>query len=234
MSLTCTAAFFDVDETLTTGKSMFDFLRFHIDDDQTPDVGQAGRLAEMQQLADAGSASRAEINRSYYRIYRGLPARLLRDQGLRWFDQQRRTPGFIRPAVFRALLRHRQAEHAVVLVSGSFPACLEPLQAATGARHLLSSRPLVGADGLLTGEVEQPMIGPAKAAGIRALARQHGYSLPPSFGYGDHASDLPMLLAVGHPAVVGSDPVLDRYVARRHWLHIPTAEAPPAATHRAM
>ena len=225
MTPTRTAAFFDVDETLTTGKSMFDFLHFHTADDRTPDVGQAARLAEMRRLVDAGTVAREQINRSYYRIYRGLSPQLLRDQGVRWFDQQRRRPGFIRPAVMGALVRHRLAGHAVVLVSGSFPACLEPLQVTLGARHLLCSRPLVGADGLLTGEIEQPMIGSAKAAGMRSLARQHGYSLPLSFGYGDHASDLPLLLEVGHPAVVGSDPVLDRYVTRNHWLHIATTAA---------
>lgn len=218
-----TAAFFDVDETLTTGKSMFDFLRFHGDDDRTPDVGQARRSAAMRKLIAEGSATREEVNHTYYRIYRGLSPELLRDQGARWFDEQRSTPGFIRPAVVRALVRHRLSGHAVVLVSGSFPACLEPLQVAVGARHLLCTRPLVGTDGLLTGEIEQPMIGASKAVAMRALAREHGYSLPRSFGYGDHASDLPFLLEVGHPTVVGSDPVLDRYVAQNHWPRMATS-----------
>lgn len=213
-----TAAFFDVDETLITVKSMFDFLRFHLADEQNPDVGQALRWIELQKAVNTGSLSRAEINRGYYQIYRGLSPDLLRDQGARWFEQRRRESGFIRPAVINALVRHRLAGHAVVLVSGSFPACLEPLRATLGAHHLLCSRPLVGADGRLTGEIERPMIGATKAIAIWELAKRRGLSLPLSFGYADHASDLPLLLEVGHPVVVGSDPVLDQYASRNQWL----------------
>lgn len=211
------AAFFDVDETLITVKSMFDFLRFHLEDEQTPDVDQAGRWSELQNQIAAGTAPRAEINRGYYRIYRGLPAGLLHDQGARWFAERRASPGFIRSTVVRELLRHRRAGHIVVLVSGSSPACLEPLRAALGAHYLLCSEPLVTSDGLLTGEVEKPMIGENKAVAMRELARDHELSLPRSFGYGDHASDLPLLLQVGHPMVVGSDPILNQYVQRHNW-----------------
>lgn len=218
-----TAAFFDVDETLITVKSMFDFLRFHLEDEQTPDVGQAGRWTELQRAMEAGTAPRADINRGYYRIYRGLPADLLQDQGARWFAQRRNEPGFFQRAVTRELLRHRRAGHVVVLVSGSFPACLEPLRAALGAHYLLCSRPLVATGGLLTGEIEEPMIGETKAVAMRELARRRSLALPHSFGYGDHASDLPLLLEVGHPTVVGSDPVLDQYVERDNWRRFATA-----------
>jgi HAD superfamily hydrolase (TIGR01490 family) len=216
------AAFFDVDETLITVKSMFDFLQFHLEEEQTPDVGQTKRWTDLQQVIDTGMLPRAEINRGYYRIYRGLSAELLRDQGARWFAQRRREPGFIQPAVMKALVQHRHAGHVIVLVSGSFPACLEPLRTTLGAQHLLCSRPLVGTDGLLTGEIEEPMIGDAKAAAIRELASRHGLSLPYSSGYGDHASDLPLLLEVGYPAVVGSDPVLDQYAELNNWRRFET------------
>lgn len=220
-----TAAFFDVDETLITVKSMFDFLRFHLEDEQSPEVGQATRWTELQKTMDTGSLSRGDVNRGYYRIYRGLSPDLLRAQGDRWFEQRRRESGFIQPAVMRALARHRLAGEVVVLVSGSFPACLEPLRVALGAHHLLCSRPRVGADGLLTGEIERPMIGATKAIAMRELAKRHGLSLPLSSGYADHASDLPLLLEVGHPAVVGFDPVLDQYVKRNQWLRVGTAAA---------
>lgn len=218
-----TAAFFDVDETLITVKSMFDFLRFHLNDDQIPDVGQAGRWTELQKTMENGTVPRADINRGYYRIYRGLSAEMLQDQGVRWFAQRRSEIGFFQQPVIKELLRHRRAGHVVVLVSGSFPACLEPLRAALGAHYLLCSRPVVTTNGLLTGEIEEPMIGETKAVAMRELARRHNLALSHSYGYGDHASDLPLLLEVGHPTVVGADPIFDQYVERANWRRFATA-----------
>ncbi|WP_211347096.1 HAD family hydrolase [Saccharothrix australiensis] len=214
------AAFFDIDETLIAGKSMFDFLRFHLADDRTPDRGQAARLAEFDRLVAAGGASRSTVNRQYYRIYRGVPADLVRRQGLEWFARSRRTAGFIKPEVVGALVRHRLSGHRVVLVSGSFPACADPLASALGAHHVLCTRPVVGPDGLLTGEVDRSVIGDVKSTAVRELARREGLSLPLSFGYGDHASDLPLLREVGHPVVVGADPELGRHADRNQWLRI--------------
>lgn len=218
-------AFFDVDETLITGKSMFDFLRFHLADPHTSVERQARRWAELDKAIRTGTLSRAEVNRDYYRIYQGLPADQLAEQGARWFARQRALPGFTQPEVLRSLVRHRLAGHVVVLVTGSFPACVDPLRDAVGAQHVLCSRPVVDADGMLTGEIERPMIGEAKADAMRDLAGKHGVSLPLSFGYGDHASDLPLLLEVGHPVVVGTDPVLDEYAERNQWLRLGTAVA---------
>ncbi|MBM7774652.1 HAD superfamily hydrolase (TIGR01490 family) [Actinokineospora baliensis] len=214
------AAFFDIDETLIAGKSMFDFLRFHLADDRSPRLGQAERFAAFERAAAGGGLPRAEANREYYRIYRGVPADLVDRQGREWFERCRRTPGFINPRVVGALVRHRLAGHRVVLVSGSFPACLAPLADALGAHDLLCTRPEVGADGLLTGEVDRSVIGPVKAAAMREVAERFDLSLPLSFGYGDHVSDLPLLRQVGHPVVVGTDPELGRHAENNRWLRL--------------
>ncbi|XVS67534.1 HAD family hydrolase [Actinosynnema sp. CA-299493] len=218
--MTRVGAFFDIDETLITGKSMFDFLRFHLADERTPRVGQAARFAEWERLVGAGGVSRHTANQEYYRIYRDVPADLVRRQGLEWFARSRRSTGFVKPQVVAALVRHRLAGHRVVLVSGSFPACTQPLAEALGAHHVLCTVPATGPDGLLTGEVDRSVIGPVKSQAVRELARREGISLPLSFGYGDHASDLPLLLEVGHPVAVGVDPELGRHADRNRWLRL--------------
>ncbi len=95
----------------------------------------------------------------------------------------------------------------LALVSGSFAAVLDPLAEECGAGHILCTRPVV-VDGVLTGEVDgAPVIGEGKRRAVRALLARHPHVDPADcHAYGDHVSDLPMLLEVGHPTVVGSPP----------------------------
>jgi len=71
-------------------------------------------------------------------------------------------------------------------------------------------------DGVYTGRlVGEPLHGPAKAEAIRALAEREGLDLSRCAAYSDSANDLPMLSLVGHPVAVNPDAELRR-VAREH------------------
>jgi HAD superfamily hydrolase (TIGR01490 family) len=218
------AAFYDVDETLISVKSMFDFLDFYLEHPDTDmGDGRAERLAFMRAAAKDKAVPRVELNRIYYRVYAGERAERLAALGEEWFAQRRRRPGFVLAPVVATLVRHRLAGHPTVLVSGSMPACLDPIAAALGADHVLCSRPVADADGVLTGEIEASLIGEGKRIAVRALAAREGISLPLSFGYADHTSDLPMLTLLGHPAVVGEEPELLAHADANGWLRFPKA-----------
>ena len=61
-------------------------------------------------------------------------------------------------------------------------------------------------DGVYTGRLSGDLLhGPAKAEAIRALAREHGLDLAHCFAYSDSYNDLPMLSLVGHPCAVNPD-----------------------------
>ncbi len=137
----------------------------------------------------------------------------LADQGEQWFERQLADDGFFHPPGVQALRRHLAAGDQVVLVSGSFFPCLDPIARHLGAQEALGTPQLV-ADGRLTGEVSHPMIGAAKGTAVRAWARTHGLDPDHCSAYGDHATDLELLRAVGHPVAVGDDPVLLAEVAR--------------------
>ncbi|TDC78869.1 HAD family hydrolase [Streptomyces hainanensis] len=202
--------FCDVDETLITTKSMFDFLAFH-----TP-PGVYRRVAgELRSMADRG-IPRTEVNRAYYRAYRGAPVAEIREAGRRWYTDRAARPGFYVPETLLALREHRAAGAALVLVSGSFDACLRPVAEAVDATHVLCTRPLADG-GRYTGEIETPMIGDHKQAAVQALLADHPDIDPADcYAYGDHPSDLPMLDCVGHPVAVGDHPeVLAHLAARR-------------------
>jgi HAD superfamily hydrolase (TIGR01490 family) len=200
-----TIAFFDVDETLLNTKSMFDFLRFRRSAEEHRRA--TDRLGSM---ARAG-VDRVEINRAYYRLWAGEDWAELMEQGRAWYAEVRSGsrigPPFI-AATLTALRRHQAAGHLIALMSGSFLPCLRPLADDLGVEIVLCTHPDLDPAGRLTGTVRHPMIGRSKVVVLQATARRRGANLTDCHAYADHASDLPMLRCVGHPHVVGDDPVL--------------------------
>jgi HAD superfamily hydrolase (TIGR01490 family) len=73
-------------------------------------------------------------------------------------------------------------------------------------------------DGVYTGRLVGGLLhGPAKPAAIAALARREGLDLARCAAYSDSANDLPMLLLVGHPHAVNPDGELRAEARRRGW-----------------
>ncbi|WP_051840604.1 HAD family hydrolase [Streptomyces sp. NRRL F-5126] len=205
-------AFFDVDETLITVKSMFRFLEFHYRARGLPPSAY-GQAAGTLRRRSAEGVSRLTTNREYYRLFAGRPRDELFSHGRAWFEAESAAGGLLHPPVVSALRRHQEQGALIVLVSGSFRPCLEPVAGALGADEILCSEPEY-ADGLCTGVVRSPVIGVQKGRLARELMRQR--AVPPSraAAYGDHASDLELLRSVGHPVAVGDDLVLGAHAAR--------------------
>jgi len=73
-------------------------------------------------------------------------------------------------------------------------------------------------DGVYTGRLVGGLLhGEAKAAAVRALAEREGLDLARSSAYSDSSNDLPMLELVGHPNVVNPDADLLRQARSRNW-----------------
>jgi HAD superfamily hydrolase (TIGR01490 family) len=73
-------------------------------------------------------------------------------------------------------------------------------------------------DGVYTGRlVGEPLHGPAKAEAIRALAEREGLDLSRCSAYSDSANDVPMLSIVGDPVAVNPDSQLKRIARENGW-----------------
>ncbi|MEV0522472.1 HAD family hydrolase [Streptomyces sp. NPDC050439] len=218
------AAFFDVDETLISVNSMSRFLRHHWRTAGRPRPALDEAVRGLRALAARG-ASRSELTRAYYRLYAGCDAQELAAQGRAWFAAEVRVGDLFLTATVAALRKHRRRGDTVVLVSGSFAPCLDPVVEWLGADELLCARP-ESVGGILTGKLDVAMVGEEKAAAVRALLRARGIPAARCHAYGDHASDLAMLRAVGHPVVVGADPLLIRHAEEHGWRRIPASARP--------
>ncbi len=94
--------------------------------------------------------------------------------------------------------------NVIVLIFGSFFACLDPIAEAVGATWAIGTRPIVRG-GRLPGEVITPMIGERKARAVSAVAGVRGVRLRDCAAYA-RSHGWPRLSAAaqnaGHPAPV--------------------------------
>jgi len=212
------AAFFDVDNTMMQGASIYHFARGLAARDffTWRDLAQfawkqvAFRIkgvedpAHMEEAKEAALAFVAghrvdEVVRLGEEIYDDLMAARI------WSGS-------------RALAQlHLDAGQRVWLVTAA-PTELASLIARrlglTGALGTVSE----SRDGVYTGRlVGEPLHGPAKAAAIRALAEREGLDLSRCAAYSDSANDVPMLSLVGHPVAVNPDAQLRRIARENGW-----------------
>jgi HAD superfamily hydrolase (TIGR01490 family) len=210
------AAFFDVDETLVSVRTLESFLMFYLK--RVPSMVSPERLREL--AAEVVTLDRSEFNRRYYAIWAGQPVEQVLAAGRDWFAETQSQAGFYRPNVLAALREHQANGDRVVLVSGSFPPPLAPIAEALGADALYCTELEVGADGAYTGAISAAMIGDDKRTVVDAYLAGLDADAP-SWGYGDHSSDLPLLEGVSSPVVVGSDPMMLELAAERDWPVLP-------------
>ena len=211
-------AFFDVDNTLMRGASIYHFARglaarkmfgprdlarmtwgqlyFRFRGAENSDHIDAARQAA---LAFVAGHSVADIVRLGEEIYDDSMADRIWE-GTRELAQ-----------------RHLEAGQRVWLVTAS-PVELAGIVASrlglTGALGTVAE----SVDGVYTGRLVGGLLhGEAKAAAIGALAVREGLELARCAAYSDSANDLPMLRLVGHPAAVNPDAGLRAEARANHW-----------------
>lgn len=211
------AAFFDVDGTVVAG----DIVRYGVEI-RTMDRSRLGRMAwiagflpRVPWLLALDAWRRAAFQRSFYRVYRGMPVDEFERRAAALFTE------YIEPRIFpdavERIERHRARGDRVVLVTGSIAPIVAPLAEHLRVSAVLAPRPAVE-DGRLTGELEEPPIaGERKAEKMAAFAAENGIDLAASFAYGDSADDLPMLESTGRVGVVNPKGRLLDHAVARNW-----------------
>jgi HAD superfamily hydrolase (TIGR01490 family) len=217
-----TIAFFDVDETLITFKSMLSFTQFLASDAGAPllasDRARAFRLAT--ERAKTSEISREQLNALYYEQFTGVDVRALADLGTRWYRAARSEQGerFFNACVLNALRDHVARGTEVVLLSGSFDVCLAPMLDELKVPCQTFFASLEKRGNSYTGRVLAPRtVGPGKAEVARSHAAQRGALLKDCYAYADDISDLELLEIVGTPRVIAGCPELESIARSRGW-----------------
>jgi HAD superfamily hydrolase (TIGR01490 family) len=217
-------AFFDVDETLITGKALFMFADYCFKNLSSADVDRRREaIAALHASEHSGDISGSAAVREYYRRFlEGLHVSEVVRLGEQWFTESRVSPNFFVPSVLAHAKLHQTRGGRVVLVSDAFQAPLAPLARFVGATQLLSTR--VGVQrGSFTGEVLEDCTGAEKGNLVRRFLSATSVDPSQCYAYGHHLADVEMLASVGYPIVVGNDQGLMREAAKRSWSTISSA-----------
>lgn len=215
-------AFFDVDGTLIKGKPMLDFLRFYYRE-QFPYSKIIGEIKylffiiKLKFLLVFGK-KRDSLNSYYYQCYKNQEKNLLMELGERWFIRRIHNRSAYLKNVIDELIAHQNKGAEVVLVSGSFAACLEPFARKFNVQYVLASS-LETRNGRYTGGILPPQtIGAGKVKAIQQFLEQNDFNhYERCYAYGDHSSDIPMLSLVGNPKAISGDVLLEQHAKKHGW-----------------
>ena len=213
-----TAAFFDVDNTVMQGASIFHLARglhrrkFFT----TRDILKASwqqmyfRLAGVEDPAHIATARTKALA-----VIAGRKASELSAISEEIFDETmawRIWPGT------RALAQwHLDRGHRVWLVTAA------PIEIASVIARRLGLTGALGTvaeqrDGVYTGALVGEMLhGEGKAVAVRELAEREGLVLERCYAYSDSSNDLPMLSLVGHPCAINPDATLRSHAKANGW-----------------
>lgn len=212
------AAFFDVDNTIMRGASLFHFAaglarRNYFKPREIFGFGLKQVkfvVSGSEDLEDMASATEAALS-----FVEGRSVEELVRLGEEIFDDT--MVDKLIPGTLALAQGHIDAGQQVWLVTAT------PVELATLFAKRLGLTGALGTvsevrNGVYTGHLDGPPLhGLAKAEAIRALAVREGLDLAECSAYSDSSNDIPMLSAVGHPVAVNPDPTLRSHARANDW-----------------
>jgi putative phosphoserine phosphatase/1-acylglycerol-3-phosphate O-acyltransferase len=208
-------AFFDLDGTLVAGFTVAAITRDRL---RRREVG-AGEFLHMMQLAVEYRLGRRQFENVIEGAVRSSKGRLAEDvdeMGERIFRQS--IADLIYPEMRDLVHAHQRRGHTVVLSSSALSMQAVPVARYLGIDHVVCNRFVVDEHGVLTGEIERPVIwGTTKATSVQRFAAEHQVELRSSYFYADGDEDLALMHLVGNPRPVNPGPELSKVAARRGW-----------------
>jgi putative phosphoserine phosphatase / 1-acylglycerol-3-phosphate O-acyltransferase len=208
-------AFFDLDGTLVAGYTAAAQTRDRL---RRRDL----RVAEFLTIAELavefrlGRRAFETLIEGSARTVKGRTARDVDESGERIFRQA--VADLIYPEMRELVQAHQRRGHTVVLSSSALTNQVAPVARYLGIEHVVCNRLVADARGILTGEVEQPVIwGPTKASAVQLFAADRHVDLKESYFYADGDEDLSLMYLVGHPRPTNPEPKLTKAAIEHGW-----------------
>ena len=207
-------AFFDMDETLVTCKSMFSFYQYFERKKPRRLLSNFSELIKnITELVEKG-ATREEINRYYYTQYKGVNQLKVRDSSFKWFENCQDVSYL---DIGKRKLKELQAQGwNIVVVSGSMYDIIYPILNDLNIEHSLCTEPEVEY-GCYTGNLNTQAIGQGKAKLVQEFCEHRRINLEDCIGVGDHISDIPMLELLGQVFIVNPCGIMQTELKNRRW-----------------
>jgi putative phosphoserine phosphatase/1-acylglycerol-3-phosphate O-acyltransferase len=208
-------AFFDLDGTLVAGFTAAAHTRDRL---RRRDLRVAEFLMIVQLAVQfrLGRRTFETLIEGSTRTVRGQLAQDVDEIGERIFRQF--VADLIYPEMRELVRAHQRRGHTVVLSSSALTNQVAPVARYLGIEHIVCNRLVADEHGILTGEIEQPVVwGPTKASGVQEFAVDHQVDMRSSYFYADGDEDLSLMCLVGHPRPTNPGPMLTKVAVRRGW-----------------
>ncbi len=218
-----TVAFFDLDNTLVKGSSLFYFAKYLVKNE----ILTKKELAKFATAQARFISSRTEdpkiqneIKSKALEIVKGKS----QDEILRLCENSLAENLYesLYPEVLQFLHWHQERGHLTWIVTAS------PVEIASGIAKKLNMTGALGTisevkDRQYTGKLLTEILhGKNKADAIKTLAKSMSLNLDNAFAYSDSLNDLPLLCSVGTPVVVNPNKELKRIARKNKWQEIET------------
>ena len=211
------AAFFDVDNTMMVGASIFHFAKGLATRDffSWRDLARFTSRQMRLRLTGESHAHMHSSRESALAFVAGKKVAEIVALGEEIYDEE--MSGRIWSGSLALARLHLDAGQRVWLVTAT------PVELATIIAHRLELTGALGTvaeseDGVYTGRLVGDVLhGEAKAAAVRNLAAREGLDLSHCSAYSDSINDLPMLSLVGRAVAVNPDSALRAEAKRRGW-----------------
>ncbi len=211
-------ALFDLDNTLLSGDSDFEWAQFLIEQGVLDrELFEAKNMAFYEQY----KAGTLDIHEFLDFQLKPLSrhARKVLDA---WHEEfmRRKVRGMIGSSARELVARHRAAGDVCVIITATNSFVTAPIAREFGVEHLIATEP-EQKDGEFTGRVAGvPCFREGKITRLESWMAQHGWnwnSFAESWFYSDSLNDLPLLCKVKNPVAVDPDATLRAHAGQQGW-----------------
>lgn len=212
------AAFFDVDNTLVRGSTIYFLGRGMYQRGFFTKADISRYVLANLRFKLTGTEKQEEILRfqnAATDFIGGHNVAEIKEIGEAIYDE------FVSPALWQGTIaianEHSARGEEVWLVTAAPEDMAKLISARLGFTGAIGSKAAVK-DGMYTGEMNGPLLhGKEKAMAIEELALERGFDLTECYAYSDSNNDLPLLQAVGHPSAINPDAILRLRALREGW-----------------
>ena len=208
-------AFFDLDGTLVAG-----FTGVVM----TQDRFRRRQMSVGEFIGMVQAGLNHQLGRSEFEDLIGKGARMLRGNSVADVDELaerlfvQKIVSRIYPEMREIVRGHMARGHTVVLSSSALTVQVEPVARFLGINNVLSNKFETDENGLITGEVVEPIIwGPGKARAVQRFAKDNGIDLSKSYFYADGDEDVALMYLVGNPRPTNPAGKMAAVAEKRGW-----------------
>ena len=211
-------AFFDVDNTLMRGSSLFFLSKgmYQRGFFTKKDISNFVMANLRYRLSGVETKEEiAKLQGAACEFFRGHDAAIIEKMGIEVYDE------YVSPALWQGTIEiannHLDQDEEVWLVTATPKDLADLIAKRLGFTGALGTVAEVK-DGVYTGKlIGQLLHGPNKAIAVRLLAEEQGIDLENSYAYSDSHHDIPLLEAVGNPRAINPDTLLQIHAINAHW-----------------